>query len=52
MAENARDSFDYIRQRRNARRRELYRTHRVAETPEQREERRRRNYEYTYANKI
>ena len=43
MADNL---SDIVRQHRNARRRELYRIHRDAETPDQTEERRRRRREY------
>ena len=42
MADSIRDTTDNVRQRRNARRRGLYRIHRAAETTEQSEERRRR----------
>ena len=46
MADNVSDAADSIRQRRNARRRELYRIQRAAETPEESEERRCRRREY------
>ena len=46
MAENNGDSTEDIRQRKNDRRRELYRIHRASETPQRTDERRRRSREY------